>query len=183
MGKLKNLPFSFNLLIFSISFIIISLSPWTGLRMKNFNNNFSLPAGISMFLGQITILLLQYAGYIFSTPKGIVDFLNSSRDDKKNILHNIFCSKKGFGLSFRSAANAITMGLRFHGISLFTNKFLFGDSEFRFFYSVIAPVSVVYRVLTAQALKDYRDTFKESNEIQHPILPNNELALRPRLKL
>ncbi|WP_342228011.1 hypothetical protein [Rickettsiella endosymbiont of Rhagonycha lignosa] len=178
-GEIKKFAFSFNLLIFSISFIIISLSPWTGLRMRNFSNNFSLPVGISMFIGQITILLLQYADYIFSTPKGMVDFLNLSRDDKKNILHNILCSKKGFGLSLRSAANAITMGLRFHGISLFTNKFLFADSEFRFFYSVIAPVSVVYRVLTAQALKDYRDTFKENNEIQHQILPNNELPLTP----
>ncbi len=177
-GEIKKMAFSLNLLIFSFSFIIIALSPWTGLRMRNFNDNVSLPAGISMLIGQMTILLLQYSGYIFSTPKAIVDFFNSPREDKKDIFHNIFCSKKGFGFALRSAANAITMGLRFHGISLFTNKFLFGDSRFSLFYSLIAPVSVTYRVLTAQSLKDYRDTFKENNEIQAPLI-NNELPIMP----
>lgn len=164
-GEIKKIPFLFNLLIFTFSFVIISLSPWTGLRMKNFNTDFSLPAGVSMFFGQMIVLLLQYAGYIFSTPKAMLDFLDLSREDKKNIFNNIFFTKKGFGFSLRSIANAITMGLRFHGISLFTNKVLFGNNEFKIFYSIIAPVSVVYRVLTAQSLKDYRDTFKESNEL------------------
>lgn len=173
-GEIKKIPFLLNLLIFTSSFVIISLSPWTGLKMKNFNNDFSLPAGISMFLGQMTILLLQYAGYIFSTPKTMVAFLSLSQEDKKNVFRNIFRTKKGFSLSLRSLSNAITMGLRFHGISLFTNKFLFGDSEFRTFYSVIAPVSVVYRVLAAQSLKDYRDTFKENNDPQTQILDTDE---------
>jgi hypothetical protein len=178
-GEIKKIPFLFNLLIFAFSFTIISFSPWTGLRMKNFDNDFSLPAGISMFAGQITILLLQYAGYIFSTPKAIVDFLNLSREDKKSIFNNIFCTKKGFWLSLRSVSNAITMGLRFHGISLFTNKFLFGDSRFGTYYSIIAPVSVIYRVLTAQSLKDYRDTFKENDGIQPQIVTNNVLPIMP----
>lgn len=177
-GEIKKFAFSLNLLIFSISFIIMSLSPWTGLSMRNFNDNVSVPAGISMFIGQMTILSLQYSGYIFSTPKAIVDFLNSPREDKKTIFHNLFCSKKGWGFSLRSAANAITMGLRFHGISLFTNKFLFGDSRFSLVYSSVAPVSVAYRVLTAQSLNDYRRSFKENNAIQ-PQLIDNALPLNP----
>ncbi len=176
-GEIKKIAFLFNLLIFSSSFAIISLSPWTGLKMKNFNDAFSLPAGITMFLGQMTILLLQYADYIFSTPKVMIDFFGLSRDEKKSIVTNIFRSKKGLGLSLRSLSNAVTMGLRFYGISLFTNKVLFGDSSFRIFYSIAAPVSVVYRVLTTQSLKDYRSTFKENDGIHAQILDSTDLPL------
>ncbi|MGC1854336.1 MAG: hypothetical protein WA659_03075 [Candidatus Aquirickettsiella sp.] len=179
-GEIKKIPFLLNSLVFTSSFVIISLSPWTGLKMKNFNDDFSFPAGISMFLGQMTVVLLQYAGYIFATPKTMVDFLSLSQEDKKNVFHNIFCTKKGFSFSLRSLSNAVTMGLRFHGISLFTNKFLFGDSEFRTFYSIIAPVSVVYRVLTTQSLKDYRDTFKENNGPQLQILDTDEAVNKCR---
>lgn len=178
-GEIKKIAFLFNLLIFSSSFVIISLSPWTGLKMRNFNDDFSLPAGITMFLGQMTILLLQYADYIFSTPKVMVDFFGLSRDEKKSIVTNIFCSKKGLGLSLRSLSNTVTMGLRFHGISLFTNKVLFGDSNFRTFYSIVAPASVVYRILTTQSLKDYRSTFKENDGTHAQILDSTDLPLEP----
>ena len=178
-GEIKKIAFLINLLIFSSSFAIISFSPWTGLKMKNFNDNFSIPAGITMFLGQMTILLLQYADYIFSTPKAMIDFFGLSRDEKKSIVYNLFRSKKGLGLSLRSLSNAVTMGLRFHGISLCTNKVLFGDSSFKSFYAIIAPASVVYRILTTQSLKDYRLTFKENNGNQAQILDSTDLPLVP----
>ncbi len=124
-----------------------------------------------MFFGQISILLLQYSSYIFSTPKAIIDFFKLASDEKKNILNNIFCTKKGGGLTLRSLANATTLGIRFHGISLFTNKVLFGDKAvLKTIYSIVAPISVVYRVLTTQSLKDYRETFGANNNFSQQIV-------------
>lgn len=161
--QIKLVPFIINLSIFTSSFFIISLSPWTGLKTKSFSTEFLFASGISMFLGQMAILILQYGGYIFSTPKSIIDFYKLPLNEKKAIFHNIFCTKKGMGVALRSLANVTTMGMRFHGISLFTNKLLFGDTAFRNFYSTLAPISIIYRTLSTQSLKDYKATFKQDS--------------------
>ncbi len=160
-GDIQVSFFLLNLTMFLYSFVVISLSPWTGLKEKNFSDNFTLPAGITMFGGQMSIFLLQYSNYMFSAPKDISGFFNLSYYDRKNIFYNIFFTKKGLAFVFRSIANMVTMGIRFHGISLFTSKYLFRDDKFSTFYSILASISVVYRVFLTQCLNDYRKTFAQ----------------------
>ncbi|KFM58443.1 hypothetical protein X975_24786, partial [Stegodyphus mimosarum] len=70
-------------------------------------------------------------------------------------------------MALRTLANTSVMGLRFHGIGLFSNKNLFGNnSTFGNVYSSMACVTVIYRVLLTQSLNDYKSTFAEDNTSQ-----------------
>ncbi|KFM73020.1 hypothetical protein X975_16551, partial [Stegodyphus mimosarum] len=126
-----------------------------------------------MFLGQMTVLLLQYGNYIFATPKRIVDFFKLTRNEKKTVFCNIFCTRKGIAVALRTLANTTVMGLRFHGMGLFANKHIFGNNPTTgTIYSIIASASIVYRILLTQSLNDYKTKFAEEGDFQQ-VNPEN----------
>lgn len=156
--------FIINLLIFLFSFVVMAFSPWTGLLMQHFNKEFSLAAGITMLTGQMTILFMQNANYIFSTPGSIKKFLALPADQKQTIFSNIFCTRQGAGLILRSIANAGSRAIRFYGIGAFTNKYIFNNSAIGVPYSSFAAFSIAYRMIATQAVNDYKDTFQLSSQ-------------------
>ncbi|KFM73024.1 hypothetical protein X975_16555, partial [Stegodyphus mimosarum] len=173
-GEIKIIPFVLNLFIFIFSFVVISLCPWIGLRMRDFDMDFSLACGISMFLGQMTIYTLQYGSYIFAAPKRIFYLFEMTRSEKINLLKNIFCTKKGIYVALRTLANTTVMGLRFHGIGLFSSKLILGNNAlFGTVYSCLASFSIVYRVLMTQSYNDYRTKFKEETDIE--LIPTDKI--------
>ncbi|KFM73021.1 hypothetical protein X975_16552, partial [Stegodyphus mimosarum] len=176
-GEIKIIPFLLNLSIFTFSFVIISLSPWVGLTMRSDNRIFTTISGSTMFLGQMTIYILQYGSYIFATPARIVYFWNLPKCEKMSILKNIFCTKKGISVVLRTLANTTVMGLRFQGIGLFTNKLIFGNKQIAgTAYAAAAATSIVYRTLMTQSLNDYKTNFSKESASQQADVANVQVG-------
>lgn len=175
-SKINKPLFLINSLLFLYSFVVIALSPWVGLLLQEIgDNNETNIAGSTMFAGQMIILSFQYAGYIFSTPSSLYDFFYLDKKGKLNILSNVFLTKKGLRVLLRSVSNIFTLGMRFYGIAIYTDKNLFKlDNPYDLLYSSGASIAVGYRILVTQSMNDYKNVFLKNEYDEKVINASNE---------
>ena len=168
-----------NLFLTFGTFIIGSFSSWAGLDDLNFSRQIINIAGVSMFLGFMVINAMINAPYIFSNPKKLADFYNLPRDQKIQILNNIFFTKKGlFGLVPSSAINIINRSWTFYGLGrLITNHVFHTQNPYiEYSYALLGSVCSAYQTLMSQSIKDYQATFKENIEIKEIQYENSRLG-------
>jgi len=178
-GNISSKSFVINTFLIFSTFIIGAFMPWVGLQETNYSDRAKISFSITMMVGLIISYIMSNAPYLFSATKQFSDFFKLSWEQKKEILGNIFLTRKGLmGFLPRALINAVNRSWTFFGVSRLIEASVFHTSSRYICYpfTTLSTVSSGYQTLMSQGVNDYKLTFGGSSSMsEHAvILVNNK---------